>query len=97
MARKNALVAGLFVMAIFAMTLSGCMLPVYHEPGGYSSTWRKRMRESQVDWPEPVKKSEIAGFDLPDTSKVGDFFSSIGNACRPSSWTGTASSTESHR
>jgi hypothetical protein len=78
MARKR-----IVLVALLSLTLGGCMLPVYHEPGGYSSTWRKRMRESNVDWPEPIKDSEIAGLDLPDTSGVGNFFSSVKDACQP--------------
>ncbi|MHC4875369.1 MAG: hypothetical protein ACYTGL_02650 [Planctomycetota bacterium] len=31
---------------------SGCMLPDYYHPGGYSSTSIDRLEESQVEWPE---------------------------------------------
>lgn len=44
----------LTVLILIAGSLSGsgCMLPDYYQPGGYSSTSLKRLDESQVEWPE---------------------------------------------
>ena len=35
---------------LLAISASGCMLPEYYTPGGYSSTARQRLEESSIDW-----------------------------------------------
>ena len=32
------------------LAVSGCMLPEYYTPGGYSSTSEQRLQESSIDW-----------------------------------------------
>lgn len=46
------MVRRLTILFLFASSLctSGCMLPDYYHPGGYSSTSLKRLEESQVEW-----------------------------------------------
>ncbi len=44
-----------------SLASSGCILPDYYHPGGYSSTSFERLEESQVEWHE----SEIALPSLP--------------------------------
>lgn len=46
------MVRRLTVLFLFASSLgtSGCMLPDYYHPGGYSSTSLQRLEESQVEW-----------------------------------------------
>jgi hypothetical protein len=51
----------LTVLFLFVSSLggSGCMLPDYYHPGGYSSTSLKRLEESQIEW-EDSKSSRPA-------------------------------------
>lgn len=39
------------------LTVSGCVLPDYYTPAGYSSTQHRRLSESTVVWPEPEPDS----------------------------------------
>lgn len=39
-------------LIVAAPAASGCMLPEYYHPGGYSSTSLKRLDESHVEWPK---------------------------------------------
>ncbi len=65
----------LIVLFLFVSSLgsSGCMLPDYYHPGGYSSTSLKRLEESHVEWEDskwsmprlPVRL--VAEFDQPPT------------------------------
>lgn len=67
----------LTVLFLFASSLgsSGCMLPDYYHPGGYSSTSLKRLEDSQVEWEDskwslprlPVRL--VAEFDQPVTEE----------------------------
>ena len=36
--------------AVIGLAASGCMLPDYYTPGGYSSTSSQRLQESTIDW-----------------------------------------------
>lgn len=59
MVRRLATVAAI----LFAITASGCMLPEYYTPGGYSSTCRQRLEESTIDWsqtPEGKMRQSIS-------------------------------------
>ncbi len=67
----------LTALFLFASSLgsSGCMLPDYYHPGGYSSTSLERLEESQVEWEDskwsmprlPVRL--VAEFDRPLTEE----------------------------
>jgi hypothetical protein len=48
---------------VVALAVSGCMLPEYYTPGGYSSTCEQRLQESAIDWsqiPEGTMRQSIS-------------------------------------
>ncbi len=60
-----------FLLVFVFVALAGCVVPDYYTPGGFSSTYHKRVYGTETEFAVPVERPSVEQSEtvLPDVQK----------------------------